>query len=157
VVYVDKVEANIGVRITSVIGGRNPAHATGVGKALLAELLPDDAAVRAWAQRHGPLQARTARTATSATMLSKSLNDVRTFGWAVDDEESEDGLLCVAARVPLVFGVLAPRVAVSVTGLRSRMVQYGIERTGRELVALIDRFEFHARDGVEPAQPQEGR
>jgi IclR family acetate operon transcriptional repressor len=142
VVYVDKVEADLGVRITSVIGGRNPAYATGVGKALLAELLPDDDAVRAWVERYGPLQARTAHTATTAEALAKSLNDVRAFGWSVDDEESEDGLACVAARVPLVFGALAPRVAISVTGLRPRMVQYGIERTGRELLALIDRFEF---------------
>src|SRR4051794_3180259 len=46
IVYVDKIEADIGIRITSVVGGRNPAHATGVGKALLAHELPDDAAVR---------------------------------------------------------------------------------------------------------------
>jgi DNA-binding IclR family transcriptional regulator len=69
------------------------------------------------------------------------------LGWSVDDEESEDGLVCVAARVPLAFGALAPRVAISVTGLQPRMAQYGIERTGGELLTLIDRFEFGPHEG----------
>ncbi len=59
IVYVDKLEADIGVRITSVVGGRNPAHATGVGKALLAHELPDDTAVRRWVAANGPLAKRT--------------------------------------------------------------------------------------------------
>ena len=66
VTYIDKVEADIGVRITSVIGGRNPAHATGVGKALLADALPDAGAVRDWVAEHGPLAQRTSHTLTTA-------------------------------------------------------------------------------------------
>jgi IclR family transcriptional regulator, acetate operon repressor len=142
IVYIDKLEADIGVRITSVVGGRNPAHATGVGKALLVQELPDDAAVRRWVTEHGPLAKRTATTATTATALAKELRDTRERGYAIDDEESEMGVLCVAARVPLVFGDLTPPTAVSVTGLKQRMVEMGIERIAKELLGLIQSFEF---------------
>lgn len=144
VTYIDKVEADIGVRLTSVVGGRNPAHATGLGKAMLADLLPDRTAVRAWVAEHGPLAARTANTAATPDKLARRLDDVRKRGWALDDQESEDGLVCVAARVPLVFGALSPRVAISVTGLGAAMSRYGIERAGQELLQLVERFEFGA-------------
>lgn len=144
VTYIDKIEADIAVRLTSVIGGRNPAHATGVGKALLAELLPDDAAVRIWVRANGPLTARTEQTATTAKALGAALAQVRAVGWSIDDEESEEGLLCVAVRVPLVFGSLSPRVAISVTGLREPLVRYGVRRAGQELLDLVDGFEFGA-------------
>lgn len=48
VVYVDKLESRTGIRLSSMIGGRNPAYCTGVGKALLATELPDHTAVDAW-------------------------------------------------------------------------------------------------------------
>jgi IclR family acetate operon transcriptional repressor len=142
IVYVDKLEADIGVRITSVVGGRNPAHATGVGKALLAHELPDDTAVRRWVAANGPLGKRTERTATTASALSKELRETRRRGYAIDDEESELGVFCVAARVPLVFGDLTPPTAISVTGLKQRMVEMGIERIATDLLHLIRSFEF---------------
>ena len=65
VVYHDKIESSHSIKLSSVIGGRNPAHATGVGKALLAGTYPTDEAIRAWAAQWGPLVARTPRTITS--------------------------------------------------------------------------------------------
>lgn len=156
VTYIDKVEANISVRLTSVIGGRNPAHATGVGKALLAQTLPDAKAVRAWVTDHGPLARRTGHTITTAPRLARALDEVRERGWAVDDQESEEGLLCVATCVPLVFGTLSPRVAISVTGLREPLVRYGTERAGRELLAIVNGFEFGAHPGAHHSQTPEG-
>jgi IclR family acetate operon transcriptional repressor len=50
-------------RRSSVVGGRNPAHATGVGRARLAETLRTTAAVREWMRADGPLPARPAHTA----------------------------------------------------------------------------------------------
>jgi IclR family acetate operon transcriptional repressor len=142
IVYVDKIESNIGVRLTSVVGGRNPAHATGVGKALLARELTDDDAVRQWVRDQGPLGKRTANTITTAPRLIKALRETRERGYAVDDEESELGLYCVAVSVPLVFGDLTPHTAISVTGLRQRMVDIGTDRIGQELQRLVRAFEF---------------
>lgn len=144
VTYLDKIEADLGIRLSSVIGGRNPAHATGVGKALLAARLADDAAVEAWVHQYGPLQARTSQTVTTAATLARELALTRARGYAIDDEESEEGLLCVAAVVPLVFGPLSPAVALSITGLRTRMTAIGVDALGAELLAAIGGFDFGA-------------
>lgn len=142
VVYLDKLESSIGVRLTSVIGGRNPAYATGVGKALLAQALPDAAAVKGWVEAYGPLVQRTPQTVGTAAGLTRELAATRDRGYAIDDEESESSLLCVAATVPLVFGNLVPPLALSVTGLKDRMRVLGVERLGANLVKLIADFEF---------------
>ncbi len=144
VVYLDKLESSIGVRLTSVIGGRNPAHATGVGKALLARQLGTTDAVYAWATQHGPLVSRTPSTITNAANLAQALEETRERGYAIDDEESESSLYCVAACVPLVFGPLIPPLAISVTGLKDRMQKLGSEALGTSLVTMIGEFEFTA-------------
>ena len=151
VVYIDKLESSIGVRLTSVVGGRNPAHATGVGKALLAAELTNDDAVSAWVAQHGPLATRTANTITTAAALAEDLEGVRRRGFAIDDEESEPGLVCVAATVPLVFGRLIPTVGLSMTGLKERMLDNGLEQLGTSLVTLIRNFEYgaHATDSAQ--------
>ncbi|MEO8908422.1 MAG: IclR family transcriptional regulator [Microbacteriaceae bacterium] len=145
VVYLDKLDSSIGVRLTSVIGGRNPAYCTGVGKALLANELPDRAAVAAWVARHGPLTAHTPTTLTSAHTLSVELDKTRKRGYATDNEENEASLFCVAATVPLVFGSLVAPLALSVTGLTGRMQTLGVERLAANLTGLIADFEFAAR------------
>ena len=97
IVYVAKVTPPVyGVRMTSVIGGRNPAHCTGVGKALLAHALPDRVAVDRYVRAHGPLEQRTAHTITEPEGLHAELERVREQGYAVDREESELGINCVA-------------------------------------------------------------
>ncbi|MFI6977023.1 IclR family transcriptional regulator [Embleya sp. NPDC050154] len=119
VVYLDKVEASGAIKLSSVIGGRNPAHSTGVGKALLAWTYPTDEALRAWATPRLPLRAATRHTLTSVPKLAAELEEVRGRGYATDLEENELGLRCVA--VPLFLGRSAPAAAISVTGLKSRM------------------------------------
>nr|CEL14115.1 Transcriptional regulator, IclR family [Kibdelosporangium sp. MJ126-NF4]CTQ88482.1 Transcriptional regulator, IclR family [Kibdelosporangium sp. MJ126-NF4] len=140
--YIDILEANIGVRITSVIGGRNPAHATGLGKAMLARLLPGADSVREWVDTHGPLKARTPHTVTTVDALDSALEAVRERGFAIDNEESEPGVVCVAACVPMVFGDLSPIAAVSVTGLREPMLAIGVEQIGAELTHMITTTDF---------------
>jgi IclR family acetate operon transcriptional repressor len=135
VVYVDKREGTHSVRMSSAIGGRNPAYCTGVGKALLAALLPDDESVRAWVERHGPLVALTPSTATTAGELAGRLAQTRSRGYAVDLGENEPGVHCVA--VPLVFGGRAPVAAVSVTAPATRLPRSRLEGLGREVRDLV--------------------
>ena len=131
VVYVDKREGSHPIRMSSTIGGRNPAYCTGVGKALLAALLPDDASVRAWVDVHGPLTARTPTTATTADELASRLAQTRSRGYAVDLGENEPGVHCVA--VPIVFGGRAPIAAVSVTAPATRLPRSRLDGLGREV------------------------
>jgi DNA-binding IclR family transcriptional regulator len=121
VVYLAKVQSqHAGLRISSVIGGRNPAHCTGLGKVLLAYALPDEDAVRRYVEEYGPLARRTERTLTGTDELAADLDSTRSRQYALDREESEDGINCVA--FPLFFGRSGePSGAISVTALARRM------------------------------------
>ena len=106
------------VRLTSLIGGRNPAHSTGVGKVLLAHTLPSLDAVRAWAG-DVPLESRTANTLTTPEALYDELVLTRERGYGIDDEENEPGINCVAVALFLTSPTV-PSGAVSVSALRYR-------------------------------------
>ncbi|MEU6414158.1 IclR family transcriptional regulator [Microbispora sp. NPDC046933] len=119
VVYLDKIEAPRSITMTSVVGGRNGAHCTGVGKALLAWTYPTDEAVTSWAVRHGPLRAPTRATVTDPAGLAAQMAEIRRRGYALDLEENEPGVRCVAA--PVFLGRDVPLAAVSVTVLKERL------------------------------------
>jgi IclR family transcriptional regulator, acetate operon repressor len=118
IVYQDKIEAGHTIKLSSVIGGRNPAHATGVGKALLAWTYPTDEAIKAWAAQWEPLPRPTKRTVKSAAQLAEELAAVRQRGYAIDIEENEVDVRCAA--VPIFLGKAVPAAAVSVTLLGAR-------------------------------------
>lgn len=97
VVYLAKRESTHRLRLYSAIGRRLPAHATALGKALLAG--HDDATVdRLFG---GVLPALTRHTITTAQRLHAELDRVRARGYAVDREENTDGIVCFAMAVPL--------------------------------------------------------
>ena len=119
VVYLAKVEQrDQSMHMSSRIGGRNPAHCTGVGKALLAYALRDADEVRRYGAEH-PLEARTARTLVTPDALAEELQRIRDRGYAIDHEENEPGIGCVALPVFLGPGP-APSGAISVTTLTHR-------------------------------------
>jgi len=128
IVYLDKVEASHSIRMTSVVGGRNPAHSTGVGKALLAWTYPTDAALRAWASQQGSLEERTRHTITSLDRLVEEMRRIRDRGYALDMEENEIGVRCVA--VPVFLGRPAPVAALSVTAPKDRMPSSRLDERG---------------------------
>jgi IclR family acetate operon transcriptional repressor len=119
VVYRSKVDPPAGaVRLTSTIGGRNPAHSTAVGKLLLSYQLPDDDAVIEWATA-GELVPRTERTKTTAIELAEDLGLIRRQGYSTDDQENEPGIGCLA--VPVFLGSpTVPSGAISVSALTYR-------------------------------------
>jgi IclR family acetate operon transcriptional repressor len=119
VVYLDKLEPSHPIGLNSRIGGRNPAHCTGVGKALLAWTYPTDEAIREWIAERGTLPARTARSITAPDALAREMARIRQDGYARDVEESEQGVRCVAA--PLFLGGARPRAAVSIAAPRERL------------------------------------
>ncbi|WP_233624329.1 IclR family transcriptional regulator [Actinoplanes sp. ATCC 53533] len=119
VVYRAKVDPPAGaLRLSSTIGGRNPAHSTAVGKLLLSYALSDDAAVTAWVGER-PLTPRTPRTLTSADAFAAELAAIRGRGYAVDDQENDPGIVCLAVPVFLTSPT-RPSGAVSVSAPVSR-------------------------------------
>lgn len=119
VVYRAKVEPPTGaVRLTSTIGGRNPAHATGAGKLLLAYQLDTLDAVHAWVG-DAPLIRRTSQTLCAAADLFGELQATRERGYGVDDQENEVGIHCLAVPVYATTPAV-PSGAVSVSALAYR-------------------------------------
>jgi IclR family transcriptional regulator, KDG regulon repressor len=96
VIYLEKVEPSRSVRVPSSVGQRNPAHCTAVGKALLAFLPQSE--VDALIRRRG-LKAYTRHTITGTAPLKRELGAIRNRGYAIDDEEIEEGLRCIGAPV----------------------------------------------------------
>ncbi|MET0735346.1 MAG: IclR family transcriptional regulator, partial [Microbacterium sp.] len=94
IVYRAKMDPPQGaVKLTSVIGGRNPAYRTAVGKALLGTRLTDLAEVSAWLGPV-PLEQKTPNTLATAEALLSAIAQARRLGYAVDDQENEIGINC---------------------------------------------------------------
>lgn len=109
-VYIAISESRRPMRLASSVGMRLHAHATGIGKALLGMLDPDDARRRLEAVT---LPRLTARTTTDVDELMSIIAESRARGFALDDEEYVSGCRCVA--VPLMFTDAGAPVAMSVT------------------------------------------
>ena len=99
VTYLAKRESVHPLRLYSAIGRRLPAHATALGKALLARR--DDVVERL----SFPLPALTAHTITSASTLHEELAAIRERGWAADREENSIGITCFAVALSSVDAI----------------------------------------------------
>ena len=119
VVYRAKVDPPSGAaRLTSTVGGRNPAHSTGVGKVLLAHELRSPEQVEAWVAGTA-LVRRTPTTLCTAVDLDADLRATRERGYALDDQENEAGVTCLALPV-YATSPTAPSGAVSISALAYR-------------------------------------
>jgi IclR family pca regulon transcriptional regulator len=94
IVYIARVPAKRIMSINLVVGSRLPAHATSMGKVLLAYLPPSE--VDAFFAGP-PLPAFTSRTICHESALRKALAKVRENGWALSEGEVEVGIRSVAA------------------------------------------------------------
>lgn len=96
VIYIDKIEGPRALTIYSHIGKRAPVHCTGVGKVILAyqgekEIDRILSSV--------VLESYTEYTMTNITNIKNHLKLIREKGYAIDDEEIELGLKCIAAPI----------------------------------------------------------
>jgi IclR family transcriptional regulator, KDG regulon repressor len=111
-VYVYKLDGPSSIIMSSRVGGRAPCHATSIGKVLAAWAGED--LLRAL--RAHPLRHYTPNTITTVQAFEAELDRVREQGYALDLEEFEEGLRCVAApvrdhsaRVVAALGIAGPR------------------------------------------------
>ena len=121
VVYIAQVPSRHSMRMFTEVGRRAHLHATGVGKAILAQL-PDES-VRGICDRTG-MPAPTNQSIRTAADLLAELQKIRDRGYAVDEQEQELGVRCFAIAVPD-----APTpTAISVSGPISRVDEAFAER-----------------------------
>lgn len=104
--YIETMPSPQVVRLFTVVGNRTPLHATGAGKALLANL---PAARRDALLERLDMRGYTARTIVDRAALRRTLDDVREKGYAIDDEEYDEGVRCVAVAVGRASGRTAER------------------------------------------------
>ncbi len=96
IIYISKCEGKKDVSIVPTIGYRIPAHATAIGKVLLADLSPEELGVRL---KNAVLEKYTEQTITNYAQLMKELCQVRQNGYAFDNQEIIVGGICLAAPV----------------------------------------------------------
>jgi DNA-binding IclR family transcriptional regulator len=116
IVYLDKVEPNRRVCVSSKTGTSNPVYCTSMGKAMLAFQPPEvieQIISKIRFVRYTP------KTLTTREALLKALERVRRRGYAIDDQEIEVGVRCIGA--PIFDEKRRAIAAVSVSGPASRI------------------------------------
>jgi IclR family transcriptional regulator, pca regulon regulatory protein len=96
VVYVVRVPTKRIMTVAISVGTRFPAYATSMGRVLLAALPPDELERYLAEAKLEPL---TDRTVTDADQLRELLAEVAEQGYAIVDQELEEGLRAVAAPI----------------------------------------------------------
>ncbi|MFF7393507.1 IclR family transcriptional regulator C-terminal domain-containing protein [Streptomyces scabiei] len=151
IVYVARVPTSRIMTATITVGTRFPAHVTSVGRVILAHLPDDEIDARL---ARADLVALTRRTLTSADRLRAELRRVRRQGYALVDQELEEGLRSVAApvrdrdgevvaavNIPVHAGRtsveavrrgLLPHLLATVAGIEADLCVTGRPRAGRE-------------------------
>ncbi|NMB11578.1 MAG: IclR family transcriptional regulator [Firmicutes bacterium] len=122
VVYVDKIESTQVLTMKSRVGSKVPVHCTALGKVLLASLSREELKEIIFScsfDRYTP------NTMTNVGEFEKQIGWVREQGYAIDDEEHELGIRCVAAPImDHSGGVIA---AISVSGPTIRVTRERLE------------------------------
>jgi len=115
-VYIDKVEGEQSIIRYSRIGRRLPLHSTAIGKVLLAYQPPNELE---HLLKNYNYQYQTANTIINEAVFRKEIEKVKEQGYAVDEQENEQGVRCAA--VPIFNGKGRVLAAISISTLISRV------------------------------------
>jgi len=129
IVYLDKVEPNRRVCISTKTGTSNPVYCTAMGKAMLAfqpEPILEQIAAKIRFVRY------TSKTIGSREALSDALANIRRRGYAIDDEEIELGVRCIGA--PIFNENRQAIAAMSVSGPTSRITVQSVPGIAKKLL-----------------------
>ncbi|MGX1273482.1 IclR family transcriptional regulator domain-containing protein [Streptomyces phaeoluteigriseus] len=118
IVYVARVPTHRIMSATITVGTRFPAHVTSVGRVMLAHLPEDDLDARLARTELFPL---TARTLVTPEALRAELGRVRRQGYALVDQELEEGLRSVGAPVRDRYGAVTAGVNIAVHAGRTSL------------------------------------
>jgi IclR family KDG regulon transcriptional repressor len=122
IMYVYNLEGTHAIRMRSDIGVRKPAYCTAEGQAILA-FQPNDVV-------------DTPKTITSAEKFIKALGATRQRGCAIEDEESEIGMVCIAAPIRDDSGDVV--AAVGIAGPLTRLSKKSIAGVMPHVIATAD-------------------
>ncbi len=134
VLYLEKLESQSvkarSFRLSSQVGLTRPMYCSGVGKVILA-YLPETEVEQIW--NSSDIVKKTAFTITDFKEFKKELRQIRSRGYALDNEENELGIRCIA--VPVFDYHETPQYALSISTLVSRMPDERLEELAGQLLA----------------------
>ncbi len=110
VVYIERVAPKRMMRVEQVIGSRAPLHVTAVGKLMLAEL--GESFIRAYAER-SRLPSYTSHTITAVDRLIEVVQHASKDGYALDNEEAEEGVGCIGVLIHDNAGAIVAGLSIS--------------------------------------------
>lgn len=123
ILYIYKIEAKVGtIRMVSHVGMVHPMYCSGVGKAIMATL-PEKEVKQIW--NESIIEKKTDRTITDYDEMLRILSEVKKNGYALDDEENEKGVRCIAASLKDYHHEV--KYAFSISGPTSRMTRQHVE------------------------------
>ena len=150
VLYIERVEAQRSLTMGSKLGARNPVYCTALGKAILA-CSPEAEVDRVLAGLR--MEVRTRNTITNVLALKRELERIRDRGYAIDDEEIEEGIRCIAA--PILNASDLAVAAISVSGPSSRITPDRYQLIGQTMMRAAQ--ELSIRLGHQVFSPQPSR
>lgn len=117
-IYIYKEESyQNSVRMVSKVGSRIPLYCSGVGKAMAADM-EEDRIEELW--KSSSIEKHTPHTVTDYSGFLERIQKIRKLGYALDDEENELGVRCIAVSIPdykgnpkYAFSISAPAVRMS--------------------------------------------
>lgn len=133
IIYIAQRHSSQMMKTFVQLGERSPVHCTGVGKILISELSKED--IEQIVHKHG-LKKYTLRTITSLENLLEELEKVKKQQYAIDQEEREEGVVCVAA--PIFNRARKIIAAISISGPTSRI-------KAKELSNIIELLKKYAQ------------
>ncbi len=146
VVYIERVETRRALRLPAAARRGHPAHATNLGKVLLAHASPevvDDILLS------GELTAYTPNTITDIDQLRIELASIKERGYSVDNEEYDEGLRCIGAPVRDSSGRVV--AAIGIGGPVTRITPARIEDLARVVIAAAHGLSLRLGAGHAPA------
>lgn len=130
VVFISQIETQNPIRAFFNPGTRTPMHASGTGKALLAEMDPTSA-IKLLSK--AGLERFTPNTLTRPDALLGDLSMIRTRGWSFDNEERHQGMRCIGAAITGPDG--EARAGISVSGPSARFSDAAVAEMGPKVRA----------------------
>lgn len=125
IVYLEKIGPHTHLRMYSQIGKRATIYSTGLGKAIFAQL---DAVRQQALLRQLQYTPVTERTVRNEEEFLREIEKTKLQGFAIDDEENETGMRCVAAPI---FDYMGKAIAaVSISGYIGTFSKEKVERFG---------------------------
>jgi len=140
VIYIDQVESEKMVKSIARLGSRCPSHCSAAGKVLLSNFQEKE--LERYFKNYN-LEQYTDNTIVSPGLLRYELKNVKKQGYALDVEETEEGIRCVAApifdhtgKAAAAIGISGPSNRISLVCLKGELAA-AVMNTAREISLLL--------------------